>query len=412
MARAPMRYRESLMANTAAFGKSTSVELERLETEGLLRRLPVSTPKPGTQVLLGGRELICLSSNNYLGFAAHPELIEASNRATHLFGCGATGSRLLSGNLDLHVELEKKISQFKGTESALLFNSGYSANIGILIALAGENDLLVCDKLNHASLIDGAKASGAEVRYYRHFDLKRAEQLLSQAPHAQRKFLVTDSVFSMDGDIAPLPDLISLAKKHNAFLIVDEAHSTGVLGRTGRGIFEHFKLHPQASDLGIPGLIQMGTFGKALGGFGAFVACDALTKELLINLARPFIFSTALPPAVLGAAFRAFELLEQEPEWIARLLFNSNYLREGLRRQGWQVPMGETPIIPVIIGDPKEAVRVSEELRNHGVLALAVRPPAVPLGTARIRVSVMATHTEEQINTALKIFEKVRATCK
>lgn len=373
--------------------------LEDLAARSLLRRLPEAIDVPGPVVRMGNRELVALNSNNYLGLASHPHVMRGSIEAIQAGGCSATGSRLLSGHLSLHEELERRLAAFKRVPAALLMNAGFAANLGVLGAIAGPGDLIVGDKLNHASLIDGARASGAEVRHAPHGSLSRMAALLEKGANARRRFIVVDGVFSMDGDLADLPALCALAERYEATLVVDEAHATGVLGATGRGSFEHWGLDPGAS-------IQIGTLGKALGGFGAFVLGDPDLISWLVNRARPFVFSTALPPAVLGAALGALDVLEAEPTLVRSLADNAAYLREGLRRLGFEVPDGATPIIPVRVGEAADALRLAEELLVEGVLAQAVRPPTVPPGTARLRITVMATHTREHLDRALEGFAR------
>jgi 8-amino-7-oxononanoate synthase len=357
--------------------------------------------------------MLCLCSNNYLGLATHRQVIEASCSASQKIGCSATGSRLLSGNLTLHQQLEKEIAAFKGTPTALLFNSGYVANLSLLSALTQEGDRVVCDKLNHASIIDGARFSQAEVRYYRHGDLDRAKRLLEKKITGQR-FIVTEGVFSMDGDITQLPELLELARHYEAVLILDEAHATGVLGAQGKGTFEHFGLSVCNADL--PAVIQMGTLGKALGSFGAFVACDDWVRAALINFARPLIFSTALPPPALSAALAALTVLKETPELVNSLRKKSKFFRETLQSYftdcfpvsfSGAVPpsmalKGETPIIPLHVGDASVATQISEELYQRGIYGLPIRPPTVPPGGARIRFTLMATHQDSDLEKALK----------
>ncbi|MEK6706720.1 MAG: 8-amino-7-oxononanoate synthase [Bdellovibrionota bacterium] len=381
-------------------------DLSELETQGLLRHLPKSYELPGPTVFVRGRWLVCLASNNYLGISTHPRVIKATCDAAVGSGCGSTGSRLLSGNLSIHESLENEIAAFKGTEAALLFNSGYVANMAILTAMAGEEDLIVSDKLNHASIIDGARASGAKVRWFTHKSVEDAENILSSSIGVRRRFIVTDGVFSMDGDVAPLPELLELARKYEAVLVLDDSHATGVLGKSGRGSFEYFGIVPDAKQLGIPGLVQMGTFSKAFGSFGAFVACDVMTKNFLINKARPFVFTTSLPPPVIAASRESLRMLIEEPAMVLKLADNVNFLKESLKSASFNLPSTPpTPIIPIVVGDAGAAVKVAEALEEMGVYALPVRPPAVPTGTARIRVTVMATHERQHLEIAAKAFK-------
>lgn len=388
-----------------------TLALDALDQQALRRRLPAPTlGAPAASVIRGSTPCICLDSNNYLGLAAHPALAEGGMAAIREAGCSATGSRLLSGNLALHERLEQRLAAFKGSEAALLFNSGYTANLGTLTALAGKGDLIVSDRLNHASLIDGCRASGAEVAIAPHRDVEAVVRLLDRQGF-RRRFLVTDGVFSMDGAIAPLPELMPLCLRFEATLVLDEAHATGVMGRTGRGTLEHFGLVEEAvqgeanrPSAQLPGIIQIGTLGKALGGFGAFVAASRPVCDWLLNRARPFVFSTALPPAVLGAALAALDVLDAEPERRERLHSNAQRLRSGLRDLGYRVPEGETPIVPVLVGEPDAALALAQALREEGVLAMAVRPPSVPEGTSRLRVTAMATHTAADLEAALSAF--------
>jgi 8-amino-7-oxononanoate synthase len=375
--------------------------LAELQGRGLKRRLPDPVVSPGPRVVCRGRELLNLCSNDYLGLSTHPEVIEASVEALRASGCGATGSRLLSGNLELHERLERELARFKGLPSALLFNTGFAANTGTIEALAESGDLIVSDKLNHASLIDGARASEAESRFFRHGDLARAEELLSahrrESP-AHRRWLAIDGVFSMDGDVVELPAVLALCQRTSTGLILDEAHATGVLGATGRGSFEHFGVDPARWASTLPGLVLMGTLGKALGNAGAFVATDAVTREWLVNRARPFIYSTALPPAVLGGALGALAVLEREPSRVRELARKSAHFRSALRAAGIRgIQDAPTPIVPVPVGDAVRAVEISARLEESGIRALAIRPPTVPPGTARIRCSVMATHEDRDL---------------
>jgi 8-amino-7-oxononanoate synthase len=317
------------------------------------------------------------------------------------YGFGSGASRLVSGTGTLHAELEKRIARFKGTEAALLFNSGYAANAGIIPAVAGAGDVVLSDSLNHASIIDGCRLSKAEVHVYQHGDCNQVESLLKRCVKARRKLIVTDGVFSMDGDLAPLPELSSLAEQHGALLMVDDAHATGVLGRTGRGSGEHFGVDSRVH-------IQMGTLGKALGSFGAFVAGSRDLIDHLINQSRSFMFSTSLPPAVCAASIAAFDIIEREPELRERLWRNRERFVAGLVASGISLGPTETPIVPVIAGYASRALLVSEKLFEWGIYAAAIRPPTVPEGAARIRTTVMATHSEQDIDQAVDVFSRIK----
>ncbi len=372
-------------------------ELPRLQDEGLYRACHLIEGEQLPRVRIAGRSAVMLSSNNYLGLATHPRLKEAAREAIDLYGCGTGASRLISGNMELHERLEERIARFKGTEAALVFNSGYTANLGLLSSLVGDGDVVFSDELNHASIVDGCRLSRAEVKVYPHKDTAALEALLDKSRGARRKLIVTDGVFSMDGDIAPLPAIVSLARRYSAITMVDDAHATGVLGEDGRGVPSLFGLE-HAVD------VQMGTLSKALGCFGAYVAGSRSLTEFLVNKCRSFIFTTALPPPVVGSALAAFDLLADEPWRREALRANADFLRQGLRDQGYDVLGGETQIIPVLIGDAGRTVRLSQTLLEHGVFACGIRPPTVPEGKSRLRLTVMATHTREDLRLALDAF--------
>jgi 8-amino-7-oxononanoate synthase len=345
--------------------------------------------------------MLLLCSNDYLGLASHPSLQQAAVAAMQRYGFGSGASRLVSGTGSLHEELESRIARFKGAESALLFNSGYAANTGIIPALADEGDVILSDSLNHASIIDGCRLSRALVQVYQHGDLDQVEQLLIKNKNANRKLIVTDGVFSMDGDLAPLPGLVSLADRYNAVLMVDDAHATGVLGKTGKGSAQHFGL-----DGRIP--VLMGTFGKALGSFGAYVAGSKVLIDYLLNRSRSFIFSTSLPPAVCAASIAAIDIVEREPERHERLWKNRERFITGLRDCGITIGRTETPIVPVMVGDAARALLVSEKLLEYGIYATAIRPPTVAEGQARIRATIMASQSDADIDYAVTIFARLK----
>ncbi len=376
-------------------------ELEQLERNSLLRRMTAMEPVSGTHARIQGRDVILFCSNDYLGLSSHPALREAAARAMERYGFGPGASRLISGTSPLHIELEERIAAFKGTEAALVFNSGYAANTGAIPAIASDGDAIFSDSLNHASIIDGCRLSRARVHVYRHRDLDYLEGLLKEAMHARRRLIVTDSVFSMDGDIAPLPGLAALAEKYDAILMVDDAHATGVLGRNGRGSVEHFGIEGKVH-------VQMGTLGKAFGSFGAYIAGDKGLIRYLLNSSRSFVFSTALPPAVCAASIAAMEIFSTEPERLTRLWRMRERFASGLSSIGIDVSNSETPIIPIIIGEGAAALEAAGELLSYGVYAPAIRPPSVPAGKARIRTSVSAGHTEAEIDTALEAFFRLK----
>ena len=358
--------------------------LDDLAARGLHRRMRLVSGPQGPRVLLDGKHVLVLCSNNYLGLADHPRVREAAAEAAMRWGVGAGASRLVSGNMTLHRRLEERLADFEGTERALLFGSGYLANVGVVSALAGEGDVVFSDALNHASIIDGCRLAGAETFVYRHSDTEHLEWGLRRA--ARRAALIaTDGVFSMDGDVAPLPKLVELARRHRCRLLVDEAHATGCIGPGGRGSFAATGLTGQVD-------VTVGTLGKALGGYGAYVCGSAEVVDFLVNSARPFIFSTAPPPPLVAAARVALEILIEQPERVDRLKRNAAALRDGLRAEGLE-PIGfETQIVPLVIGEADDAMALCERLLAEGVFAQAIRPPTVPAGTCRLRLTTMATH--------------------
>lgn len=372
--------------------------LAKLEAEGLRRRLRLIESEPGPVLRIDGRPVIGLASNDYLGLATHPRLKEAAIAAIERFGVGAGASRLVAGTLLPHVELEAALARFKQAEAALTFGSGYLANAGIIPALVQAGGLVLADRLSHASLLDGCRLSGAEFRVFRHGDLDHLAQLLAR--HARRDMLiVTDGVFSMDGDLAPLPDLIALAERHGARLLVDDAHGTGVMGATGKGTLEHF--HAEGR---LP--FHMGTLSKALGGYGAYVVGPDSVIQYLVNRCRSFIYTTAPPPATAAAAQAALDLLGKEPERRERLWSNRRCWLDGLRALGFTTAPTESPIVPVLIGDAGRATRMADRLLQLGVYAPAIRPPTVPKGASRIRTTVTSEHSREQLDQALAAFRQ------
>ncbi len=375
-------------------------ELKELKQKDLLRAMRKIDSAQGPRVLIEGREIILLSSNNYLGLANHPRVKEAAIRAIERYGFGSGASRLISGNMSLHEELEERLARFKGVESALIFNSGYTANTGVIPAIAGIGDFIYSDELNHASIIDGSRLSRAEIRVYPHKDMNALEDLLKKEKGQGRKLIITDTVFSMDGDIAPLKEIYDLSRMYDAILMIDEAHATGVLGKKGRGAIEHFNLKDND-------IIQMGTLGKALGTFGAYIAGSKELINYLISKARSFIYTTSLPPSVLAAAIEAINIIEEDGSLLKRLWDNRKRFIESLHSSGFDTLRSETPIIPVFIGDAHKAIKMAEFLFEQGIFAPAIRPPTVPEGRSRIRTTVMATHTKEDIEKAVKALSKV-----
>lgn len=377
-------------------------ELEELKRQGLYRKLRRVEGEQASTLILDGKEVINFSSNNYLGLANHPALRAAAKAAIDRYGCSAVASRLISGNMTLHEELEAKIAALKGAEAALVFNSGFQANVGLIPTLAGEGDAIFSDALNHASIIDGCRLSRARTVVYSHYDLERLESGLKEAPASGRKLIVTETLFSMDGDEAPLAEIVELAERYGAMVMVDEAHATGVFGPNGAGVVAKLGLTERIA-------VQMGTLGKALGGFGAYVAGSRVLRELLINRCRSFIFTTSLPPAVLATAIAAIDLLYKEPQRRLALWHNCRSLKEGLKRLGFSLGQSESQILPVLIGDAQKCMAFSEKLLEKGVFAQGIRPPTVPPGTSRLRVTVMATHTHEHLHRALEAFEEVKS---
>lgn len=371
-----------------------SQRLEKIRHDGLYRSLR-SVERATPQVSVEGRQALLFCSNNYLGLAEHPALAQAAADAALQYGTSSAASRLVSGNQPLHEQLETKLAAWKGTETALLFNSGYAANTGIIAALAGRGDVIFSDRLNHASIIDGALLSGAKLIRYPHNDTQALARLLEQHQSDGLRLIVTDGVFSMDGDIAPLQGIADLAEQHQALLMVDDAHAGGVLGQQGRGSVDFCGVAGRVA-------IQMGTFGKALGSFGAYAACSRLVRDYLINRSRSLIFSTSLPPAVLAASAAAVDLVQTEEgqQLRQRLSDNSSLLRSTLQQAGCRVPDGCTPIVPILVGDAATTTRFSTRLLEEGVFVQGIRPPTVPKGTSRLRCTVMASHSPDQIQQA------------
>jgi 8-amino-7-oxononanoate synthase len=366
--------------------------LEELRERGLYRRLRLIEGPQGPRVLLGEREVLLLCSNNYLGLADDRRVREAAAEAALRWGAGAGASRLISGNMEPHRDLERRLADFKGYEAALLFGSGYLANTGTIAALAGPEEVVFSDELNHASIVDGCRLARAETFVYRHGDLEHLAWGLGQAG-GRAALIVSDGVFSMDGDVAPLAGLSELARRHRCRLMVDEAHATGAIGRGGRG---------SVAAAGLSGEVDVvvGTLGKALGSYGAYVCADAETVDLLVNCARSFIFSTAPPPPAIGAAAAALGLLEAEPERVDRLQANAATLRKALAAAGLDAGHSPTQIVPVEVGGAEPTMELCERLLERGVFAQGIRPPTVPAGSSRLRLTVMATHDPAELREA------------
>lgn len=372
-------------------------ELSLLKDQGLYRRMPLIEGSQNSRVVMDGKEVLLLCSNNYLGLANHPALMEASIKAIEHYGVGTGASRLVSGTMELHEQLERKIAAFKGTERALVFNSGYAANTGVIPALAQKGDILFSDKLNHASIVDGCLLSRARLLRYPHNDMAFLRRCLAAHRGDGRRIIIADGVFSMDGDMANLAELVAIKKEYGALLMVDDAHGTGVLGATGRGTAEHFGLSSEID-------ISMGTLGKALGCFGAFIASSHEIIEFLVNRARSFIFSTSLPPAVLAAASAAFDIVDsgEGADLRKQLAANTAYLRDSLHDGGFDTLGSETQIVPVFVGDAQKTMEFSRALLEEGVFVQGIRPPTVPVGSSRLRFTLMATHDVSDLQHVMK----------
>jgi len=348
-----------------------------------------------------GREVINLASNNYLGLTSHPKLVEAALEATRRFGVGSGAVRTIAGTMSLHLELERRIAAFKHVEACVVFQSGFAANAGTVAAILGPEDHIISDELNHASIIDGCRLSKAKIHVFPHRDVAAADRTLAELSTTPgRKLLITDGVFSMDGDIAPLPELAAAARRHGAIMMLDDAHASGVLGRNGRGTVDHFGLHGQVD-------VQVGTLSKAIGALGGYVCGSRDLIEFLYHRARPFLFSTSHPPAVAASCLAAFEVLEQEPERIESLWENTRSFKAGLTAAGFNTGSSQTPITPIMVGEAALAHAFSKALFEEGVFATGIGYPTVPHGKARIRTIVTATHTREQLEQALEIITRV-----
>jgi 8-amino-7-oxononanoate synthase len=367
-------------------------ELERL---GLDRRLRIVSGPQGPRVLLDGEPVLLLCSNNYLGLAEDPRVREAAAEAAMRWGVGAGASRLVSGTMTIHALLEQRLAAFEGSEACVLFGSGYLANLGAIGALAGPGDAIFSDELNHASIIDGCRASRAEVIVYRHLDMDDLERRLRAHRGGGRRVIVSDSVFSMDGDVAPLQRIVELARAHDARTIVDEAHATGALGEGGRGAVAAAGLRGEVD-------VLVGTLGKALGSYGAYVCASEQMVRYLVNTARPLIFSTAPPPPSVAGALAALELLEAEPELVSRLHSAARTLRAGLAAEGFAVLVSDMHIVPLVVGDSEQAMRLCQAALERGVFAQAIRPPTVADGAARLRLATMASHGAEECRQAAR----------
>ena len=376
----------------SSFLEDIERELSVLARQGRQRALRQVSGPQETEIVIDKRRLLNFSSNNYLGLASHPEVVEAFKRYAHRYGFGAGASRLIGGNMDVHAELEESIARFKGSEASLTFSSGYLANIGILGTLGSPDAMIFSDELNHASIVDGCRLSRAGVAVYRHADANHLEHLL-KASSARRKIIVTDGVFSMRGDIAPLPELVAIKKRYGALLVVDDAHATGVLPPRGRGSADYFGLSGEID-------IEMGTFSKAIGAYGAYICGSRTIIDYFVNRCRTFIYNTGLPPAVAGATLKSIELLSGRPELLSSLWKNQELFRRKMEERGRKVS-SLTAIVPVLVGTDRETMTVSMKLYERGLFISGIRPPTVPEGEGQLRVSLMATHTEEMLEKAV-----------
>jgi 8-amino-7-oxononanoate synthase len=369
--------------------------LDEIDELGLTRRMRLVSGPQGPRVVLDGKPVLLLCSNNYLGLADHPRVREAAADAAMRWGVGAGASRLVSGTMTVHRRLEDAIAAFKDREAALLFGSGYLANVGVISALAGKDQIVFSDELNHASIVDGCRLARAETVVYRHCDMDHLAWCMEKAS-GRGAVVVTDSVFSMDGDIAPLEEIVELAQHHGVRTVVDEAHGTGCVGPGGRGAVAEAGLEHEVD-------VVVGTLGKALGAYGAFAACDAQMARFLTNTSRPLIFSTAPPPPAIAGALAALELLVEQPRLVDKLQANAGVMRTELAAEGFEVAGSTTQIVPLIIGDAAQAMRVCEAAIERGVFAQAIRPPTVPEGTSRLRLALMASHTKAELRDAARV---------
>ncbi len=375
-------------------------DLQTLAQRHLLRELSLINSPSSPVISVEGREVLLFASNNYLGLANHPQVKDAAIKAIDQFGVGSGASRLISGNITPHHVLEGELASFKDAEAALAFSSGYTTNIGVIPSLATADSLILADRLCHASLIDGCRLSRATLRVFHHNDVDHLKRLLSKPRSRASTLILTEGVFSMDGDVAPLPEIAKLAEEFGATLLIDDAHGTGVMGRTGRGTVEHFGLDPRR-------ILQMGTLSKALGSSGGFVAGPKDFVAYLVNTSRSFIYTTAPPPATAAAASAALAIIQQEPQRRAQLWRNREFLHHGLVSMGFQLTNTQSPILPILVKDPELGVRMSQHLRAEGVWIPVVRPPTVPKGTCRLRITVTADHSHEHLKTALQALQKV-----
>ena len=374
-------------------------ELDEMRDKGIFRTLVQLETEQGSRVQIDGKSVIQLSSNNYLGLTSHPHLRDAAIKAIQTYGVGTGSVRTIAGTLEMHAELERRLAEFKHTDAALVFQSGFTTNQGVLSAILTEKDVVISDELNHASIIDGIRLTKAARRVYTHVNMDSLEGALKDTQSYRKRLIVTDGVFSMDGNIAPLPAIVELAEKYDAIVMVDDAHASGVLGKNGRGTVNHFGLDGRVH-------IQVGTLSKAIGVLGGYVAGPQALIDYLIHKGRPFLFSTSHPPAVTMANMAAIDVLISEPKLIDRLWENARFFKDGLLELGYDIGESQTPITPVIVGEDKAAYELSDQLFEHGVFAQGIVFPTVAKGKARVRTIVTAEHTKEELTEALHAFER------
>lgn len=375
-------------------------ELDSLRKQGLYRSLRVLDDRQQASAHFDGKSVVNLSSNNYLGLATHPKLVAAALEATRTLGVGSGSVRTIAGTMAIHMELERRLAAFKQTEAVVVFQSGFTANAGTVSAILTKDDVIISDELNHASIIDGCRLSKAAIKIFPHKDVDAARAVVRDLPAKQRKLLITDGVFSMDGDLGALPDLCALAEEYGCIMMVDDAHASGVFGKNGRGTVDHFHMHGRVD-------VQVGTLSKAVGALGGYVAGTRAFIEFLYHRARPFLFSTSHPPAVAASCLAAVDILEQEPEIIDRLWENTRFFKAGLVKLGFNTGVSESPITPVIAGEGSKAMKLSDRLFQEGVFAQGLAFPTVARDKARVRTIVTATHTREELQFALDAFAKV-----
>ncbi len=377
-----------------------TTELESLKQQGLYRKLRVLEGKPEAHTTFDHKSVVNLSSNNYLGLATHPKLVKAALDAVNNYGVGSGAVRTISGTMAMHMELEQRLAKFKHVESVVVFQSGFAANAGTVAAVLTKDDVIISDELNHASIIDGARLSKATIKVFPHKDVDAARKIIKELPAAQKKILITDGVFSMDGDLGRVAELSALAEEYGAIMMVDDAHASGVFGKNGSGTVDHFKCHGRVD-------IQVGTLSKAIGVLGGYVAGSRNLIEFLYHRARPFLFSTSHPPAVTAACLAALDILETEPQWIEKLWDNTRFFKAGLDKLGFNTGMSESPITPVIVGEAATAAKMSDSLFERGVFAQSIGFPTVARDKARLRTIMAATHTKEDLQYALDTFGAV-----